>query len=140
MNFDEVYFGGNTNFQHRPYVQHLTKLGFSATNYAPYTAGPPSKGVSPADQSAICVLMIYEFGPKSGAAAGEDLGTLAVGTFSYNTTDSPSNCPACESPDLARLGAGTQKLERELARELPELELIRLDDALPRKHAKRDIQ
>jgi len=39
----------------------------------------------------------------------------------------PSNCPACESPDLARLGAGTQKLERELARELPELELIRLD-------------
>ena len=43
------------------------------------------------------------------------------------TTDAPSNCPACGSPDLARLGAGTQKLERELARELPELELIRLD-------------
>jgi primosomal protein N' (replication factor Y) (superfamily II helicase) len=39
----------------------------------------------------------------------------------------PSNCPTCESPDLARLGAGTQKLERELERELPELELIRLD-------------
>jgi primosomal protein N' (replication factor Y) len=39
----------------------------------------------------------------------------------------PSNCPVCESPDLARLGAGTQKLERELERELPELELIRLD-------------
>ena len=43
------------------------------------------------------------------------------------TTEAPSNCPACGSPDLARLGAGTQKLERELARELPELELIRLD-------------
>ncbi len=42
-------------------------------------------------------------------------------------TESPSNCPACGSPDVARLGAGTQKLERELARELPELELIRLD-------------
>jgi primosomal protein N' (replication factor Y) len=42
-------------------------------------------------------------------------------------TSSPSNCPACGSPDVARLGAGTQKLERELARELPELELIRLD-------------
>jgi primosomal protein N' (replication factor Y) (superfamily II helicase) len=42
-------------------------------------------------------------------------------------TDAPSTCPACGSPDLARLGAGTQKLERELARELPELELIRLD-------------
>jgi primosomal protein N' (replication factor Y) (superfamily II helicase) len=42
-------------------------------------------------------------------------------------TDAPPNCPACGSPDLARLGAGTQKLERELARELPELELIRID-------------
>jgi primosomal protein N' (replication factor Y) len=42
-------------------------------------------------------------------------------------TASPANCPACGSPDLARLGAGTQKLERELERELPELELIRLD-------------
>jgi primosomal protein N' (replication factor Y) len=42
-------------------------------------------------------------------------------------TDAPSTCPACGSPDLARLGAGTQKLERELVRELPELELIRLD-------------
>jgi primosomal protein N' (replication factor Y) len=39
----------------------------------------------------------------------------------------PSNCRVCGSPDLARLGAGTQKLERELERELPELELIRLD-------------
>src|SRR5437764_11572208 len=41
--------------------------------------------------------------------------------------DAPSNCELCGSPDLARLGAGTQKLERELERELPELELIRLD-------------
>ena len=41
--------------------------------------------------------------------------------------ESPSACPACGSPDLARLGAGTQKLERDLQRELPELELIRLD-------------
>jgi primosomal protein N' (replication factor Y) len=46
---------------------------------------------------------------------------------------SPELCPTCRSPDLARLGAGTQKLERELARELPELELIRLDaDAVSR--------
>jgi primosomal protein N' (replication factor Y) len=36
-------------------------------------------------------------------------------------------CPSCGSADLARLGAGTQKLERELEREFPELELIRLD-------------
>jgi primosomal protein N' (replication factor Y) len=39
----------------------------------------------------------------------------------------PEACPACGSTELARLGAGTQKLERELSREFPELELIRLD-------------
>jgi primosomal protein N' (replication factor Y) len=36
-------------------------------------------------------------------------------------------CPACGSSELARIGAGTQKLERELARQVPELEVIRLD-------------
>ena len=36
-------------------------------------------------------------------------------------------CPACGSPELARLGAGTERLERELASKLPELERIRLD-------------
>jgi len=36
-------------------------------------------------------------------------------------------CPACGSSELARIGAGTQKLERELAKQLPELEVIRLD-------------
>jgi primosomal protein N' (replication factor Y) (superfamily II helicase) len=43
------------------------------------------------------------------------------------STAAPSTCPVCGSPDLARLGAGTQKLERELGREVPQLELIRLD-------------
>jgi primosomal protein N' (replication factor Y) (superfamily II helicase) len=40
---------------------------------------------------------------------------------------SPTACPACASTELARLGAGTQKLERELAKHFPELELVRLD-------------
>jgi primosomal protein N' (replication factor Y) (superfamily II helicase) len=40
---------------------------------------------------------------------------------------SPPVCPACGSPELARLGAGTQRLERELEERLPELERIRLD-------------
>jgi primosomal protein N' (replication factor Y) len=40
---------------------------------------------------------------------------------------SPSECPACGSVELARIGAGTQRLERELAERVPELELIRLD-------------
>ena len=48
----------------------------------------------------------------------------------------PETCPACGSPELARLGAGTQRLERELAARVPELELIRLDaDAASRPGA-----
>ena len=39
----------------------------------------------------------------------------------------PAACPACGSADLARLGAGTQRLEQELAAAFPELELVRLD-------------
>ncbi|HZB35099.1 MAG TPA: primosomal protein N' [Gaiellaceae bacterium] len=36
-------------------------------------------------------------------------------------------CPECGSGELARIGAGTQRLERELEQKLPELERIRLD-------------
>jgi primosomal protein N' (replication factor Y) len=39
----------------------------------------------------------------------------------------PSLCPACGSAELARLGAGTERLELELAERLPELTVIRLD-------------
>jgi primosomal protein N' (replication factor Y) len=39
----------------------------------------------------------------------------------------PESCPACGSSELARIGAGTQRLEAELARHVPELERIRLD-------------
>jgi primosomal protein N' (replication factor Y) len=44
-----------------------------------------------------------------------------------HTEAAPATCSVCGSADVARLGAGTQKLERELARDFPELELIRLD-------------
>jgi primosomal protein N' (replication factor Y) len=43
------------------------------------------------------------------------------------TEPAPENCPACGSAELARLGAGTQRLEKELAEKVPELERIRLD-------------
>jgi primosomal protein N' (replication factor Y) len=36
-------------------------------------------------------------------------------------------CPACGSPELARLGAGTERLERELGERLPGLQRLRLD-------------
>ena len=39
----------------------------------------------------------------------------------------PPACPECGSVELARIGAGTQRLEAELARRVPRLERIRLD-------------
>ena len=38
-----------------------------------------------------------------------------------------TECPECGSPEVARVGAGTQRLEAELAKRVPELERIRLD-------------
>ena len=43
------------------------------------------------------------------------------------TMPSPSLCPECGSAELARLGAGTERLEGELAARFPGLELLRLD-------------
>jgi primosomal protein N' (replication factor Y) (superfamily II helicase) len=39
----------------------------------------------------------------------------------------PRKCPECGSVELARIGAGTQRLEAELERKVPGLERIRLD-------------
>src|SRR5947208_1362201 len=39
----------------------------------------------------------------------------------------PATCPECGSPDVARLGAGTQRLARELRVAFPAFDLIRLD-------------
>ncbi|HEY5694985.1 MAG TPA: primosomal protein N' [Gaiellaceae bacterium] len=48
-------------------------------------------------------------------------------------------CPTCGSAGLARIGAGTQRLERELERHVPELERIRLDaDAIARPEQLRE--
>ena len=43
------------------------------------------------------------------------------------STGMPEACPECGSVELARIGAGTQRLEAELARRMPGLERIRLD-------------
>src|SRR5206468_3240599 len=42
-------------------------------------------------------------------------------------TSVPELCPECGSPELARIGAGTQRLERELEAQVPGLERIPLD-------------
>ena len=47
-------------------------------------------------------------------------------------------CPACGSPELVRVGAGTQRLEGELARRVPELERIRLDADTTKRPGARD--
>ncbi len=55
------------------------------------------------------------------------------------TESSPDACPSCGSVELARVGAGTQRLEAELERALPELRRIRLDvDVAARPGAARD--
>jgi primosomal protein N' (replication factor Y) (superfamily II helicase) len=41
--------------------------------------------------------------------------------------EAPSRCPACGAVEIVRLGAGTERLEEELATRLPELALVRLD-------------
>jgi len=43
------------------------------------------------------------------------------------STVAPRLCPFCGSAELARLGAGTERLEGELRAKLPELRLFRLD-------------
>jgi primosomal protein N' (replication factor Y) (superfamily II helicase) len=43
------------------------------------------------------------------------------------TEPASASCPFCGSADIAQIGAGTQRLETELQRQLPELERIRLD-------------
>ena len=43
------------------------------------------------------------------------------------SVEMPDACPECGSVELARIGAGTQRLDAELARRLPGLERIRLD-------------
>ena len=51
----------------------------------------------------------------------------------------PTTCPECHSAEVARIGAGTQRLEAELAKRLPELERIRLDaDVATRPGAARE--
>ncbi len=52
----------------------------------------------------------------------------------------PNACPKCGSHHLDYLGAGTQKLEREAAREFPRARLLRWDsDTTAGRHAHREI-
>lgn len=52
----------------------------------------------------------------------------------------PTRCPQCGSSDLARLGAGTQRVEEELAEVFPDARVLRMDlDTTGRKNAHQKI-
>ena len=52
----------------------------------------------------------------------------------------PRTCPACDSPALALLGSGTQRVEEEIADVFPEARVLRMDlDTTSRKGAHRRI-
>ncbi len=73
-------------------------------------------------------------GGKAADARPEDrasFGSARAGTLRCHhcgaREPAAETCPACGSAELARIGAGTQRLERELEKHVPELERIRLD-------------
>ena len=55
-----------------------------------------------------------------------DRGTLVCHWCGYRT-QLPATCPSCDSPHLARMGYGTQRVEQELGILLPGAEILRMD-------------
>ncbi|MBQ7384658.1 MAG: primosomal protein N' [Clostridia bacterium] len=52
----------------------------------------------------------------------------------------PEVCPSCQSPHLARMGYGTQRIEQELSALLPDASILRMDtDTASTKHAYEDM-
>jgi primosomal protein N' (replication factor Y) len=83
------------------------------------------RGVAPALHCRSCGLS-RRCGACDVALTLHDDGRLHCHHCAYSER-LPESCPACGSVELARVGAGTQRLEAELVRQVPELELIRLD-------------
>ena len=68
---------------------------------------------------------------RGGAAAATSRSRCTAAAFAA-TTAAPSEpmpraCPTCGSVDLAQIGAGTTRVEAELAQRFPRLEVVRLD-------------
>jgi primosomal protein N' (replication factor Y) (superfamily II helicase) len=89
------------------------------------------RGVAPALHCRACGLTLRCTNCDVSLVLHRD-GTLRCHHCGYTEVE-PVTCPACGSPELARIGAGTQRLETELRTKLPELRRIRLDaDAVAR--------
>jgi len=57
-----------------------------------------------------------------------------------HSTKAPEKCPSCGKEAIRFGGAGTQKLEEELARLLPDARVVRMDaDSTSQKHAREEI-
>ncbi len=81
------------------------------------------RGIAPALHCRACG-MTMRCGQCDVALVLHEDGRLACHHCGY-AARAPTACPGCGSAEIARLGAGTQRLERELRDNFPELELIR---------------
>jgi primosomal protein N' (replication factor Y) (superfamily II helicase) len=89
------------------------------------------RGVAPALHCRACGLTLRCTNCDVSLVLHRD-GTLRCHHCGYTEVE-PVTCPTCGSPELARIGAGTQRLETDLRTKLPELTRIRLDaDAVAR--------
>jgi len=77
------------------YVSRLAELGITPQNESTW-----KNNVSPAVQSAICVLMILEKGPGGSGATADDLGPTAVGTVSLGNSTTRGVVDAWQKPVL----------------------------------------
>ena len=83
------------------------------------------RGVAPALHCRACGITLHCTNCDVSLVLHRD-GTLRCHHCGHAEAEPPT-CPACVSPELARIGAGTQRLESELQLKLPELTRIRLD-------------
>src|SRR5262249_52370838 len=83
------------------------------------------RGVAPAVHRRACGLTLRCVNCDVALVLHRD-GTLRCHHCGHAEQE-PLTCPVCGSTEIARLGAGTQRLERELETRVPELERIRLD-------------
>jgi primosomal protein N' (replication factor Y) len=103
----------------------LAELGAIADNGGKAILLLNRRGIAPALHCRACGLTLRCTNCDVSLVLHRD-GTLRCHHCAHAVPE-PVTCPACASPDLARIGAGTQRLESELQAKLPELTRIRLD-------------
>ncbi|MCT7948952.1 primosomal protein N' [Ancylothrix sp. C2] len=86
------------------------------------------------------VSLSYHFGAETETSSLSTFnGFLRCHFCGYNSLQ-PQRCPECESPYFKHFGTGTQRIEQELAKQFPQLRVIRFDsDTTRTKDAHRQI-